>query len=193
MLFVNEEAPRISGSIRRTFGDGSILNANAAFALFHLDLGEDGFRTGPGQPDRTRILREREREYNYEFGGDYEFGLGGGRLKLIGVHRFEHSPYRQTLTIDFSDGRPREGQRFTQTADEAETILRGEYRWRGGRNEWQVEPGRRAQPPRRRQRPVLAQPGRHLPAGRRRRHRVGRRGTARRGERSPSAGRCRRP
>ncbi|HYI48873.1 MAG TPA: TonB-dependent receptor plug domain-containing protein [Allosphingosinicella sp.] len=138
VLFVNEDGPRISGTLRRAFGDGSILNANAAFALFHLDLGEDSFRSGPGQPDRTRILREREREHNYEFGGDYEFALGGGRLKLIGVRRFEHSPYRQTLTIDFSDGRPREGQRFTQTADETETILRGEYRWRGGVNDWQI-------------------------------------------------------
>jgi outer membrane receptor for ferrienterochelin and colicins len=138
VLFVNEDAPRIAGTIRRAFDDGSILNANAAFALFHLNLGEDSLRSGPGQPDRTRILREREREHNYEFGGDYEFGLGGGRLKLIGVHRAEHSPYRQTLTVDFSDGRPREGQRFTQTADEAETILRGEYRWRGGANDWQV-------------------------------------------------------
>ena len=52
MLFVNEDAPRIAGTMRRTFGDGSILNANAAFALFNLDLGEDGFRSGPGQPDR---------------------------------------------------------------------------------------------------------------------------------------------
>ncbi|HTU09278.1 MAG TPA: TonB-dependent receptor plug domain-containing protein [Allosphingosinicella sp.] len=138
LLYVNEEQPRLSGTLRRTFGDGSILNANAAVALFHLDLGEDSFRSGPGQPDRERILREREREYNYEFGGDYEFALGGGRLKLIGVRRFEHSPYRQTLTTDFSDGRPREGQRFVQTADETETILRGEYRWRSGVNDWQV-------------------------------------------------------
>lgn len=138
ILYVNEEAPRLAGTLRRTFGDGSILNANAAFQLFHLDLGEDGFRSGPGQPDRTRILREREREYNYEFGGDYEFALGGGRLKLIGLRRFEQSPYRQTLTIDYSDGRPRDGQRFIQTADETETILRSEYRWRSGVNDWQI-------------------------------------------------------
>lgn len=138
ILFVNEDAPRISGTLRRAFGDGSILNANAAFALFSMDLGEDSLRSGPGQPDRERILREQEREYNYEFGGDYEFALGGGRLKLIGVRRFEHSPYRQTLTTDFSDGSPRVGQRFTQTADETETILRGEYRWRGGVNDWQI-------------------------------------------------------
>jgi len=138
LLFVGEESPRISGSIRRAFGDGSILNANAAFGLFHINVDEDSIRSGPNQPDRVRILREREREYNYEFGGDYEFGLFGGRLKLIGLRRFEHSPFRQTLTQSFSDGRPIEGQRFTQTADETETILRGEYRWRGGRNDWQI-------------------------------------------------------
>jgi len=138
LLFVNEEGPRLSGSIRRSFGDGSILNANAAFGLFHLTLGEDSLRSGPGQPDRVRILREREREYNYELGGDYEFGLAGGRLKLIGLRRFEHSPYRQTLTQSFADGRPTQGDRFTQTADETETIARGEYRWRGGSNDWQI-------------------------------------------------------
>ena len=49
---------------------------------------------GPGQPDRDRFLTSSEREYNYELGGDYEFGLGGGRLKLIGLRRFEHSPYQ---------------------------------------------------------------------------------------------------
>lgn len=138
VLSIREEAPRLSGTIRRTFGDGSILNANAAFALFNFDLREDSLRSGPGQPDRDRVLREREREHNYELGGDYEFGLGGGRLKLIGLRRFEHSPYRQTLTVDFPGGGPAQGERFIQTADETETILRSEYRWRGGPNDWQV-------------------------------------------------------
>ncbi|HEX8640166.1 MAG TPA: TonB-dependent receptor plug domain-containing protein [Allosphingosinicella sp.] len=138
VLFVNQETPRLAGSIRRNFADGSILNANAAFGLFINDVGEDSLRSGPGQPDRVRILREREREYNYELGGDYEFALIGGRLKFIGLRRFEHSPYRQTLTQSFADGRPTQGDRFTQTADETETIVRSEYRWQGGRNDWQV-------------------------------------------------------
>ena len=93
---------------------------------------------GPGQPDRDRRLHEQEREWNYELGGDYEFGLGGGRLKLIGLRRFEHSPFSQTLIQSFADGSPTQGQRFTQVADETETILRGEYRWRGGNADWQV-------------------------------------------------------
>ncbi|HWT11881.1 MAG TPA: TonB-dependent receptor plug domain-containing protein [Allosphingosinicella sp.] len=138
VLFVNQDIPRLAGSIRHAFADGSVLNANAALGFFINRLGEDSLRSGPNQPDRVRILRERENEYNYELGGDYEFGLVGGRLKLIGLRRFERSPYRQTLTQSFADGRPTQGDRFTQTADETETIARGEYRWRGGRNDWQV-------------------------------------------------------
>lgn len=136
-LFVNVEQPRIAGSIRRAFGDGSLLNLSGGFELYHSDVGEDGTRSGPGQADRARTVREIEREYNYDFGGDYEFALGGGRLKLIGSHRFEHSPFTQTLVETYADGSPTLGQRFTQVADEAETILRAEYRWRGG-GDWQV-------------------------------------------------------
>lgn len=137
VLSVNGDQPRLSGTLRRTFANGSILNANAAFGLFLNRLEEVSLRSGPGQPDRNRNLRERENEHNYEVGGDYEFGLAGGRLKLIGLHRFEHSPFRQTLIQDFADGRPTSGQRFTQVADEMETIARGEFRWSGG-GDWQV-------------------------------------------------------
>jgi hypothetical protein len=137
VLSVNGDQPRLSGSLRRAFGDGSILNLNGAFGLYHIDLEEVSLRSGPGQPDRNRNLREREREHNYELGGDYEFGLLGGRLKLIGLRRFEHSPFRQTLVQAFADGRPTTGQRFTQVADETETIARAEYRWSGG-GDWQV-------------------------------------------------------
>jgi outer membrane receptor for ferrienterochelin and colicins len=137
-LYVYGDQPRLSGTIRHNFGNGSVLNANAAFQLYSIDLDEISLRSGPGQPDRDRRLHEQEREHNYELGGDYEFGLGGGRLKLIGLRRFEHSPFSQTLIQTFADGRPTQGQRFTQVADETETIARGEYRWRGGGADWQV-------------------------------------------------------
>ena len=138
VLSVYGDQPRLSGTLRRTFGDGSILNASAAFGLFHQDIEERSLRSGPGQPDRDRFLDESEREYNYELGGDYEFELGRGRLKLIGLRRFEHSPFRQTVVQAFADDTPTTGQRFTQVADETETIARGEYRWRGGPADWQL-------------------------------------------------------
>jgi hypothetical protein len=138
VLGVNGDEPRLSASIRRNFGNGSILNVNAAGGFVLQDVEEVSERSGPGQPDRVRNLQERLRRHNYELGGDYEFGLGGGRLKLIGLHRFTHTPYRQTLIQTYADATPTLGQRFTQTGDEAESILRGEYRWRGGGADWQV-------------------------------------------------------
>ena len=137
-LRVKFEQPKISGSLGYEGAGGDIANLNGSFQIFHSDITELSLRSGPGQPDRERFLKEREREYNYELGGDYEFGLGGGRLKLIGLRRFEHSPFTQLLTTDFADGRPRTGDRFEQNANEAETILRGEYRWKAGPADWQV-------------------------------------------------------
>jgi outer membrane receptor for ferrienterochelin and colicins len=135
VLDVRGEQPRLAGTLRRNFGDGSILNLKGAFGLYYLDADEISPRANP---TRLREFHEQEREYNYELGGDYEFGLGGGRLKLIGLRRFEHSPYSQNLIETFADGRPTFGQRFTQVADETETIARAEYRWRGGGADWQV-------------------------------------------------------
>jgi outer membrane receptor for ferrienterochelin and colicins len=135
LLDVRGEQPRLAATLRRNFGDGSILNLKGAFGLYHLDADEISPRANP---TRLREFHEQEREHNYELGGDYEFGLGPGRLKLIGLRRFEHSPYSQNLTETYADGRPTFGQRFTQVADETETIARAEYRWRGGGADWQI-------------------------------------------------------
>ena len=138
VLSVNGDEPRLSGSLRHNFAGGSVLNLNAAGGMRWQDVEENGIRIGPGQPDRTRFVEERTRGHNYELGGDYEFGLGGGRLKLIGLHRFTNTRFRQTLIQTFSDNTPTLGQRFSQVGDESETIGRGEYRWRGGSADWQV-------------------------------------------------------
>ena len=125
-------------TIRHAFGNGSILNVNAAGGFLHQDVEEVSLRHGAGQPDRNRNLQERTRKYDYELGGDYEFALGGGRLKLIGLHHFTHTPFSQTLIQTFADATPTTGQRFTQVGDQTESIGRGEYRWHGGGADWQV-------------------------------------------------------
>lgn len=89
-------------------------------------------------PDIFEVSADREDEWNFELGADYEFGLGGGRLKLIGFHRFEHSPFQDLFRSTPSDGSPENAQRFNQVIDEGESVLRAEYRWKAGKADWQL-------------------------------------------------------
>jgi outer membrane receptor for ferrienterochelin and colicins len=137
VLWFEGELPRLSVTLKRERG-ATVANLNAAIGIEHTNVGEISLREGPGQVDRDRRLDEKRRNWDYEIGGDYEFSLGAGRLKLIGLRRFDHQPFTQLLTIDFADGAPRTGDRFEQVADQAETILRSEYRWKAGVADWQL-------------------------------------------------------
>jgi outer membrane receptor for ferrienterochelin and colicins len=137
ILWFEGELPRLSVTLKREQG-ATVANLNAAIGIEHTNVGEISLREGPGQVDRDRRLDEKRRNWDYEIGGDYEFPLGAGRLKLIGLRRFDHQPFTQVLTIDFADGAPRTGDRFEQVADQAESILRSEYRWKAGAADWQL-------------------------------------------------------
>ncbi|WP_374943280.1 hypothetical protein [Sphingomonas sp.] len=83
-------------------------------------------------------MRERADSWNREFGGDVEFALGPGRLKLIGLDRWSHEPYAQTIATAFADGADPVGDRYTQTGDLKERIARGEYSWKMFGGDWQL-------------------------------------------------------
>lgn len=74
----------------------------------------------------------------YDVNADYEFALGPGRLKLIGVRHFDHEPVVTTQILDYDSGAPSQGTRFGRDSRISETVLRAEYKWKGGRNDWQV-------------------------------------------------------
>ena len=134
----NNDRPRLALSLARTSADGNILNFNVAGQLVDIRNRITGTSVQPllGRVDELFTLTEDE--WNANIGGDYEFALGSGRLKLIGLHRSEHSPVIRTFTVAPSVG-PATGSRFDQTADESESIVRGEYGWRtGGGTDWQV-------------------------------------------------------
>jgi hypothetical protein len=131
------DRPRLAGSFRFDGPGSSVGNLNLSYEEYIYRGRENSERSFPGTVDRFRRFRDREDEWNYEIGGDFEFALGPGRLKLIGLRRFERSPYEQSAVLDFADGSPSAGIRFTQNSDEAETILRTEYRWAMG-GDWQV-------------------------------------------------------
>ncbi|HEU4774060.1 MAG TPA: TonB-dependent receptor plug domain-containing protein, partial [Lysobacter sp.] len=131
------DAPRLSTQFAWKGATGAVANLNASWQKVFYDYVEDGTRTGPGLPDRIRSVRSEQGGHNYEVGGDYEFGLGKGRLKLIGLSQFDHTPTVDTVEVAYADGSPTDGFRFTRDGETTERIARAEYRWTGG-GDWQV-------------------------------------------------------
>jgi hypothetical protein len=74
----------------------------------------------------------------YDVNADYEFALGPGRLKLIGLQHRDHEPIVTTQITHFSDSPDPNGVRFSRNSIIVERIGRGEYGWKTGKNDWQV-------------------------------------------------------
>jgi outer membrane receptor for ferrienterochelin and colicins len=138
------DRPRIAGSYSLKADNGNIFNVNGALEYFRFRRRNEIERFAPGVTDLStvpeffQLARGSEDEWNYEIGGDYEFGLGKGRLKLIAFKRFENSDNGNEFRSDPSNGDDPEGQRFDQVIDEGETVIRSEYRWKAGKNDWQL-------------------------------------------------------
>lgn len=129
----NSDRISLSGAFTRNADNGAILNLTGQVQGFVFREREISFQRPPGGSLlRTRLLRRTEDEINYEVGADYEFAAGPGRLKLIGYHRYEGSPFTNTVLTTFTDGRADQGSLFEQDADEGETILRSEYTFKAG-------------------------------------------------------------
>ncbi len=133
----NIDRPALSGSFSRVATNGNVLNLTGETRGFIQRRTEVSDQNPLGEAARTRVLRQTEDEFNYELGADYEFGVPGGRLKLIGLYRFENSPTVSSVLFDFADGRPETGTVFTRNADEAEAIIRSEYSFGALGGDWQ--------------------------------------------------------
>ena len=132
------DRPRLSAALARTTANGNKWNFNLGGQLQMLNANVRGTSVQPVAGPVREAFKFIEDEYNFDIGGDYELGLRTGRLKLIGLYRFEHSPTAETFIVDRAIG-GRSGERFKQTADESESILRSEYSWRTtGGTDWQV-------------------------------------------------------
>lgn len=130
--------PRVSGRFVFDGPNESVGNLNVALRQTDYEFEENGLWIAPGQPDRDRRVTITEDGWDYEAGGDFEFGLGIGRLKVIGLDRSEHTEAETTLRVDYADGAPRTGDRITQDSTESERVLRAEYSWASAPSEWQI-------------------------------------------------------
>ncbi len=132
------DLPGLAGSYTRAMANGNVLNLTGEINGFLFELEEFSARSPLGGVANTRVLQQSEDELNYELGVDYEFGWSAGRVKLIALHRYEDSPTEAQVDFSFDDNRPIEGSLFDRRAEEAETVLRGEYNFAALGGDWQV-------------------------------------------------------
>ena len=130
--------PKLATTFAYDFGDGVEANLN-------LSYGEEFERRQNPEigypvvgPVRTRSVDTRDGGPQYEIGGDLQFPLGPGTLKLIGLERFERDDFSQALIDRFDDGSLPRGDRYDQISDSGERIGRLEYNWKLWNADWQV-------------------------------------------------------
>lgn len=88
--------------------------------------------------NRSRLIESTNSGYTADVSGDMTIPLGGGKLKLIGLHHYDHEPIITTQTTRFDSGAPDSGFRFISDSFITETVGRAEYSWRSGKTDWQL-------------------------------------------------------
>lgn len=134
------EEPSLSATVTYETVAGSLANFNVALRSFNFVGREDSFRNPAGQTPVNRFTYIGEDELGGELGADWEFDLGPGRLKLIGLHRYEEGD--DLVTVDtWPQGMAPSGQRVLEHVEAGESILRGEYGFGafGGDAQWALE------------------------------------------------------
>ena len=147
------DGPKVSGSLKWDGPGSSVAHFNASYQQTYANsanneertmaAGYDGHDYYPydydyGGANRHRDYDTRERDRNYEIGADFEFALGPGRLKLIGLDRYDHDRYREDIVFIYADGSPNTGGRYASVSTTREDIARAEYNWEMLGGDWQL-------------------------------------------------------
>ena len=99
---------------------------------------ETSQRRAAAGDDRVRSLTQTQEETQSEVGADYEFAVGPGRLKLIGLYRAGDSEVDTAVTTAFAGSNLQTGDRLVRLADEVEIVGRAEYRFTRGGSDWEL-------------------------------------------------------
>jgi len=130
---------RVSGTLRYETAGGTVANLNSAYLHRRFHSFDDEIVIGPaGAPPLTDEFDQRNKGYDFEIGGDIDFALGPGRLKLIGLDSSQELSFLTQTVIDPATGAPPFGNRFHQQSQRGERIGRGEYSWAMWKAEWQL-------------------------------------------------------
>ncbi|WP_435418434.1 TonB-dependent receptor plug domain-containing protein [Parerythrobacter aurantius] len=133
------DKPTLSANLGYDFGGGVTATLNLSYNRAYFRRKDDRTITGPALDPLQRAIRTRETGYEYEVGGDIAFPLAGGKLKLIGLERFDREDFSQTLVDEFDDpALASRGSRFTRLDGIGERIGRAEYDFSLWGGEWQI-------------------------------------------------------
>lgn len=130
--------PSLSGSLKWFGPNDLIANLNVEYSKDFTKFTEDQQRVLLEGIDRFRAFGNRGRGTDYEIGGDIEFPLGSGTLKLIGLESSEENNSSAISRLIFEDDSPTTGDRFNRQSDSGERIGRAEYQWDMWDGNWQV-------------------------------------------------------
>ncbi len=119
----------LNGKLTLNDWEGITANLAVQWRAVIATYYERGLRTGSGQPDRNRFIDNDEDSRFLDINGDVEFGVGPGKLKLIGLNRQNNQPVAQQAVTRYRDGSPDQGSRNAVISDNLERVLRAEYRF----------------------------------------------------------------
>jgi hypothetical protein len=88
--------------------------------------------------DNDWLTHGRTSGYQFSASGGLSFPLLSGTMKLIGLRSYDHSPGSTLQQTSFDSGAPDQGTLFVRDARRGETIMRTEFHWKGGRNDWEL-------------------------------------------------------
>ncbi|HEX5008322.1 MAG TPA: TonB-dependent receptor plug domain-containing protein, partial [Hyphomonadaceae bacterium] len=134
------EEPSLDATLTYETAAGSIANLNVALRYFNFVGREDSFRN-PASGPVSRFSFISEDEIGGEIGADWEFDFGPGRLKLIGLNRYEDAPDGVVVESYDAAGALIRGEKVIESPKSGESILRSEYGFGafGGDAQWALE------------------------------------------------------
>ena len=130
--------PKLAANFTYRPSGDVVGNLNLSYNEDFFFRNEPEVATPVAGPVRSRTSETRENGPEYEIGADIEFPLGPGRMKLIGLERFERDNFSIRVVDSFADGSPAIGNIFERTNAIGERIGRFEYGWRMFEADWQL-------------------------------------------------------
>lgn len=132
------DQPSINGQFRFDIAPEVVANLNLTGGMTVFRSREEERRIeGNPLPVFFERFRATNDEWSYEIGGDIEYPLGPGRLKLIALEAFEDGDFETRSLLEIAE-LPGSGLRYRRDRQTGERIGRAEYSWGMLRADWQL-------------------------------------------------------